>query len=167
MAGYQGQSSTFPLKKIQRFIRFLFEMKDKFHFTSYWRYCFLHSGVIWDERCSANFILPEQVSPKTSGRSESGCPLARRRDFCYFSQLGWINMRRTPLPLHSTSGWSRTVRSEQIPSRIVSEEEAALDSVPFLNVAVSVVCQGRWHCLSDFASSLPGHVCGHCGPPSR
>lgn len=75
--------------------------------------------------------------------------------------------RRTPLRLHSTSGWSRTVRSEQIPSRIVSDEEAALDSVLFLNVAVSVVCQDRWHCLSDFASSLPGHVCGHCGPPSH
>lgn len=25
--------------------------------TSYWMYCFLHSGVIWAERCSVNFIL--------------------------------------------------------------------------------------------------------------
>lgn len=26
--------------------------------TSYWMYCFLHSGVMCAERCSANFILP-------------------------------------------------------------------------------------------------------------
>lgn len=71
-------------------------------FTSYWRYCFLHSGVIWDERCSANFILPQQPPPKASDRSESRCPFRRRRDFCYFSQLGWINMRRVSTA-HSAS----------------------------------------------------------------
>lgn len=40
--------------------RLLFPIKDTCHFTSYCRYCFLHSGVMWDERCSANFILPEK-----------------------------------------------------------------------------------------------------------
>lgn len=83
-----------PHQTMQRFTGCFFEMKDKFHFTSYWRYCFLHSGVIWDERCSANFILPEQLSPKTSNRSQSRCLLPRRRDFSCVSQLGWINMRR-------------------------------------------------------------------------
>lgn len=89
-------------KEMQRFTRCLFQLKEKFHFTSYWRYCFLHSGVIWDERCSANFILPEELSPKTSDRSEGRCPLPRRRDFYYFSQLGWINMRRVSAA-HSAS----------------------------------------------------------------
>lgn len=86
------KAQLFP-KEMQRLTRCLFQIKGKFHFTSYWRYCFLHSGVIWDERCSANFILPEQLCHKSSDRSESRCPLPRRRDFCYFSQLGWINMR--------------------------------------------------------------------------
>lgn len=40
--------------------RLLFPIKDTCHFTSYCRYCFLHSGVMWDERCCANFILPEK-----------------------------------------------------------------------------------------------------------
>lgn len=44
---------------------------------------------MWDERCSANFMLPEQLSPKSSCRSASGCPLCRRRDFCYF-QSTWL-----------------------------------------------------------------------------
>lgn len=29
--------------------------------TSYWIYCFLHSGVMCAERCSANFILPSPL----------------------------------------------------------------------------------------------------------
>lgn len=79
------------------------------HFTSYWRYCFLHSGVMWDERCSANFMLPEQLSPQSSSRSASGCPLCRRRDFCYFQstwlaqhavrQPGALRCFLTPLPV--------------------------------------------------------------------
>lgn len=89
-------------KEMQQFTKCLFQMQDKFHFTSYWRYCFLHSGVICEERCSANFILPEQLSPKTSDRSESRWTLPRRRDFCYFCQLGWINMRRVSTA-HSAS----------------------------------------------------------------
>lgn len=75
--------------------------------------------------------------------------------------------RRTPLRVHSTPGCSRTVRSEQIPSRILSEREAALSRGSFPVVVASAVRQGRCRCLSDFASSLPGHVCGHCGPPSH
>lgn len=100
-------------------------LQDKCHFTSYWRYCFLHSGVIWDERCSANFILPEQVSLQTSVKSESGCPLPRRRDFCYVSQLAGSTCgasgRRTPLPSHSTCNWSHSVHKipHTVPSHIL------------------------------------------------
>lgn len=105
------------------FTRRLSQIQDTFHFTSYWRYCFLHSGVMWDERCSANFILPVQLSPQTSVKSESGCPLPRRRDFCYFSQLAGstcgASARRTTAPLHSTSRSSRSVHSGQIPSHIL------------------------------------------------
>lgn len=87
------------------FMRCLILIQDKIHFTSYCRYCFLHSGVMCDERCSANFILPEQLRAKPAVQSERGCPLRRRRDFCYFSQLGCSTRGaseapgRAPLPL--------------------------------------------------------------------
>jgi len=34
--------------------------------TSYCIYCFLHSGVIWADRCSANFMLAEQISTQSN-----------------------------------------------------------------------------------------------------
>ena len=96
-------------------------MQDKFHFTSYWRYCFLHSGVMWDERCSANFILPEQLSPQTSVKSTERLSvrfLPRSTRLLLFQSTCWLNMRRSvsTAPLHSTSGSSRSVHPEQIPS---------------------------------------------------
>lgn len=87
---------------------------------------------MWDERCSANFILPDQLSPKTSVKSVNACPLPRRRDFCYFSELGWLNMRCVrpahSASVHSTSGLSRRgwVHSEQLPSHILFQGDTAV-----------------------------------------
>lgn len=94
------------------FKRSLFKIKWTYHchFTSYWRYCFLHSGVMWDERCSANFILPEQLSPQTSVKSKSGCPLPRRRDFGGFQSTCWLNVRWVS-PAHSATPHSTSVSS--------------------------------------------------------
>lgn len=45
--------------------------------TSYWMYCFLHSGVMCAERCSANFILPcpphSHPAPAATGGGGGNC----------------------------------------------------------------------------------------------
>lgn len=97
---------------------------------------------MWDARCSANFILPEQVSLKQTAALEPGAPvrlLPGRRDFCCVGQLaGWLRRR------HSTSGSSRSARNT---SRILFPRRGPLEN--------------RWShgrmrgCLSDFARSLP------------
>ena len=39
-----------------------YSTKKEFTFiSSYWMYCFLHSGVIWAPRCSANFMFYNDV----------------------------------------------------------------------------------------------------------
>lgn len=151
------------------FKRRSFQIHYKCHFTSYWRYCFLHSGVMWDERCSANFILSEQVSPQTSVKSESGCPLPRRRDFCYFSQLAGstcgASARRTPLlftPLLARPG--QCTPSGSRPTYYFTGGTAVATVSLFNSWTDGSLTEPS---LIDFAPSLPGQVWGHCGPPSH
>ena len=105
-------------------------------FTSYWMYCFLHSGVIWAERCSANFILKKQQSPQRPLIPRATVPCWS--EFCYFCQLGLpacVRLRgavcalpipcpgkrlpdkpqRPTLPTVSWEGWQRCTTVASLP----------------------------------------------------
>lgn len=86
--------------------------------TSYWMYCFLHSGVMCAERCSANFILPSPLhshpGPAATGGGGGGgnsdsdsSPHGPRRGAALLSSSAAAEVsseppsRHLPPPLHS------------------------------------------------------------------
>lgn len=88
--------------------------------TSYWMYCFLHSGVMCAERCSANFILPfplhSHPGPAVTGGGGGGgggnsdsdsSPHGPRRGAALLSSSAAAEVslerpsRHLPPPLHS------------------------------------------------------------------
>lgn len=62
--------------------------------TSYWMYCFLHSGVMCAERCSANFILASPPHPQLGSSSSRRRQRRRRRQQRFRLLPTWAPARR-------------------------------------------------------------------------
>jgi len=124
---------------------------------------------MWDERCSANFILPKQLSPQTSVKSKSGCPLSQSTRLWWFpvNLLAQRALRQSGTLRYSSLHFClvpvSALRADPVPHAI-SREGRQWQRPLFNRWSVQ---RSRWEWLSDFAASLPGQIWGQWGPPSR